>query len=618
MNESQRLEGTRVSPERTPAAAAQAQALIEDHALIGDLRSAALVTRGGEIDWLCLPAFDSDACFAALLGSAENGRWSIAPSSRPREIRRRYRGDTLILETDFVTDTGTLRLTDFMVPRQKSSQLIRMLECVQGEVAVHVDCSPRFAFGRAIPRVTAGEDYTRALAGADALYLRGGPRAGAPKLVEDFTVRPGNRISYVLTWGASFEEVPESISPVRGERETERFWADWSSQIQAPPRYRDMVVRSLITLKACTYEPTGGIVAAPTTSLPETPGGIRNWDYRFSWLRDSTLALRALMNAGLTDEALAFRDWMLRAVAGDPAQIQIMYGLRGERRLTEAELPWLPGYGGAKPVRIGNGAYDQFQLDVFGEVASAINFAQRKFKTIGPLGAETLHGIGRFVAAHWRKEDRGIWEMRGPERSFTASKVSAWAALDAAIDLSERTGQEFPLDELRAARQEIFEEVCSKGFNAQKNAFTQYYGGTELDASLLAIPLFGFLPPNDPRVVGTVAALEEELLHDGLLLRFRPVADIDGLAGEEGVFLACSFWLADTYHLMGRTEEARALFERLLGLANDVGLLAEEYDPAGKRHLGNFPQAFTHFALVNCAYLIKDLDPDFQRPRALH
>jgi GH15 family glucan-1,4-alpha-glucosidase len=600
------------------SAQAEQQPLIEDHALIGDLHCAALVTKDGSIDWLCLPSFDSDACFSAILGTVKNGRWKIAPSGAIREVQRRYRGDSLVLETDFDTDSGTLRITDFMVPREKVPHLVRTLECLHGRVPVHMEFAPRFAFGRAIPRFTSGEDYTRAMAGADALYLRGGPRSSPPKPVDDFTVVPGQKVSYVMSWGASYEDPPRGINAYSAERITEKYWNTWASQIEAPARYRDVVVRSLITLKACTYEPTGGIVAAPTTSLPETPGGIRNWDYRFTWLRDSVLALRALMNAGLLDEAFAFREWMLRAVAGDPGQIQIMYGLRGERRLTESELPWLSGYTGARPVRVGNGAYDQFQLDVFGEVAGAIRFAQRKFGTLGPQGVQSLYDIATFVAKNWQKPDRGIWEMRGPERFFTASKVSAWSAIDCAIQVIENAHLEYSLEPLREVRQQIHDEVLEKGFNAKKNSFTQYYGGTDLDGSLLFIPLSGFLPANDPRVIGTVEALERELTEDGLLLRFRPVGDVDGLAGDEGVFLACSFWLADTYYLMGRHDDARRLFERLVGLSNDLGLLAEEYEPHQKRQLGNFPQAFTHFALVNCAYLLEGKDPDFLQVPTIH
>jgi GH15 family glucan-1,4-alpha-glucosidase len=458
-----------------------------------------------------------------------------------------------------------LRLTDFMVPHQKAPHLVRILECLEGRVPVHVDFSPRLAFGRAIPRVTTSGDVTLAMAGADALYVRGGPAKVAPKPVDDFIVTPGKRISYVMTWGPSFQPAPDGVDAVQGERETERFWTKWASQIQAPPRYRDTIVRSLITLKACTYEPTCGLVAAPTTSLPETPGGVRNWDYRFTWLRDSVLALRGLMNAGLPDEAIAFREWMLRAVAGDPSQIQIRYGLRGERRLSESELPWLPGYEGAKPVRVGNGAYDQFQLDVFGEVATALRFAHRKFGMKTEVGAQLLFDIASFVADHWREPDRGIWEMRGPERSFTASKVSAWAALDAAIDVIESGGRKYPTEKLRNTRQTIFEEVCEKDFNAEKNTFTQYYGGTDLDASLLFIPLLGFLPATDPRVVGTVAALERELMPGGLLLRFKPVGEVDGLSGDEGgiprlLVLAGGYLLPDGSP-GGRGEAVRAALE---------------------------------------------------------
>jgi GH15 family glucan-1,4-alpha-glucosidase len=608
---------TETSTEAVRGVKEEAQPLIEDHALIGDMGTCALVAKDGSINWLCMPAFDSDACCAALLGSSEHGRWKISPAVPVREVRRRYRENTLILETDFVTDSGTLRLTDFMVPGQDSPQLVRTLECLQGKVAVEVDFSPRLAFGRAIPRVTQGEDFTRATAGPDSLYLRGGPADSPPKLKDTFTVARGNPVSYVLTWGQSFEAAPSSINPIRGERETERFWTGWCSQLHVPASYRSQVIRSLITLKACTYAPTGGIVAAPTTSLPETLGGVRNWDYRFTWLRDAALSIRGLMNAGLTDEVVAFRDWVVRAIAGDPAQIQIMYGLRGERRLTESELPWLPGYAGSKPVRVGNGAYDQFQLDVFGEVASVLAFVQRKFGRIGPAASQMLLGVADFVADHWQTPDQGIWEMRGPERSFTASKVSAWAALNSAIRVIEDVGLDHPVQKLHAVRQAIFEEVCEKGFNHQKNSFTQYYGGTDLDASLLAIPLMGFLPATDPRVVGTVAALERELLQDGLLLRFRPVPEVDGLAGDEGAFLACSFWLASVYYLMGRVEDAHDLFERLLGLANDVGLLAEEYDTVKNRQVGNFPQAFTHFALVNCAYLIEGMDADFKGAESL-
>jgi GH15 family glucan-1,4-alpha-glucosidase len=524
-----------------------------------------------------------------------------------REVRRRYRGDTLILETDFVTSSGTLRLTDFMPPRREHPRIVRIVECLDGQVAVHAEFKPRFAFGFAIPRIREEGESSFAFAGPDGLYLSGGPTFGAPPLDAHFTLTAGVRIPYVLTWVPSWrEQVPPGLDAYDAEQETENFWKRWTSGIRAPARYRDAVVRSLITLKACTFEETGGIAAAPTTSLPETPGGERNWDYRFCWLRDASLTLNAFLRAGLREEAHAFFRWTRRAIAGDPAQMQIMYGLRGERRLSEVELPWLSGYGGARPVRIGNGAYDQFQLDVLGEVAAVLYLGSRQFGQTGPQGRRALVTIAEYVAKAWQRPDRGIWEMRGPERHFTASKVSAWTAIDRAVQVLEESQQEAQdtevLQRLRKVRQEIVDEVLREGFNSERNTFTQYYGGKGLDASLLFIPLTGFLPPNDPRVVGTVAALERELMQDGLLLRFKPEGAVDGLSGDEGVFLACSFWLVVTYQMMGRQADATALFERLLSLRNDVGLLAEEYDPSGKRHLGNFPQAFSHFALVNAAY----------------
>jgi GH15 family glucan-1,4-alpha-glucosidase len=580
---------------------------IEDHAYIGDLRTGALVTKDGSIDWLCLPAFDSDACFAALVGGPENGRWRIAPTLAIRAIERRYRPDTLILETDFVTDSGRVRLVDYMPPRQgrQASQLCRVVRCIEGRVPMRSDVLARLAFGRAVPRVASVEGTTTLAAGPDALYLRGGVSGGAPLLVEDFVVAKGQQVSYTLGYGASWEgEAPPVEDVADTEPATEKYWTDWTSRLKVPALYRDLVVRSLITLKACIYEPTGAIVAAPTTSLPETPGGIRNWDYRFCWLRDGALAVRALTAAGLPDEAKAFYDWMVRAVAGDPAQIQIMYGLRGERRLSEAELHWLSGYEGAAPVRVGNAAYEQAQLDVFGEVLVMLYEATRTFNVHRPDASQRFVNVARYVASAWRKADRGIWEMRGPERHFTSSKVSAWAAIDRSIRYIEDHSLADPIDDLRAARQEIFDEVCREGWNAELGTFTQYYGGTGVDASLLFIPLTGFLPPDDPRVASTVSALERELLQDGLLLRFKPEGDVDGLAGDEGVFLACSFWLAGAYQMMGRSEDAVRTFERAAGTRNDLGLLAEEYDPKARRQLGNFPQAFSHFAMVNAAFAL--------------
>jgi GH15 family glucan-1,4-alpha-glucosidase len=454
---------------------------------------------------------------------------------------------------------------------------------------------------------------TKLFAGPDALYLRGGPVDGPPSLVTEFVVSEGAAVSYSLSYGLSYDEAPRAEDIAQAERATEEFWTRWCSTLHVPALYRDLVTRSLITLKACIYEPTGGIVAAPTSSLPETPGGMRNWDYRFCWLRDGALALRSLILAGLREEAQAFFEWMLRAIAGDPAQVQIMYGIRGERRLSEVELPWLDGYEGARPVRVGNAAYDQRQLDVYGEVAMVLYEASQRFRAHRPDAVRALIGIARHVATVWRQPDRGIWEMRGPERSFTASKVAAWAALDRAIRYTEEHGLNDPVDTLREARKEIFDEVCGQGFNPGLNTFTQYYGGTGVDASLLFIPLSGFLPATDARVVGTVKALERELLQDGLLLRFKPEAEVDGLAGDEGIFLACSFWLAAVYQMMGRKKDARSLFDRAASTRNDLGLLAEEYDTKGQRQLGNFPQAFSHFALVSAAFALAEGEPMIDR-----
>lgn len=584
---------------------------IEDHALIGDMRTAALVNKNGTIDWLCLPAFDSDACFAALVGTVKNGHWTIAPTIPVREVRRRYRPNTLILETDFITDAGTVRLIDFMPPRQgrEHSLICRSIRCIEGTVPVCSEVVPRLAFGRAVPRTLITDGATKAFAGPDALYLRGGPTSAPPSLIANFLLSQGEEVSYTLSYGFSYEPPPRAEDLCQSERFTESFWTGWCSTLRLPVLYRDLVLRSLITLKACIYEPTGGIVAAPTSSLPETVGGVRNWDYRFCWLRDGVLSLRSLILAGLRDEARSFFDWMLRAIAGDPGQVQIMYGIRGERRLSEVELTWLDGYEGAKPVRVGNAAYDQRQLDVFGEVATVIYEAGHRFDEHRPEAVTALIGIARYVAEVWQLPDRGIWEMRGPERSFTASKVAAWAALDRAVRYIEEHRIDEPAAELRTARQTIFEEVCREGFNQKLNTFTQYYGGTGLDASLLFIPLSGFLPANDPRVIGTVAAIERELLQDGLLLRFKPEADVDGLSGDEGVFLACSFWLAGVYQMMGREEDARRIFERAASAGNDLGLLAEEFDPKTRRQLGNFPQAFSHFALVNAAFALSEGTP---------
>jgi GH15 family glucan-1,4-alpha-glucosidase len=602
---------TNPSQPRQARASAAPAPRIEDHALIGDMRTAALVTKDGSIDWLCLPAFDSDACFAALVGSARNGHWKIAPTIPVESVRRCYRPETLILETDFITASGTVRVVDFMPPRQgdEPSQVCRTLRCIEGKVPMRSELLPRLAFGRAIPRVMPIDGATKFFAGPDALYLRGGPPNGAPSPVADFVLSKGQEVSYSLSYGRSYEAAPQEENVAAAERATEQFWTRWCSKLRVPELHRDLVVRSLITLEACIYEPTGGMVAAPTSSLPETPGGERNWDYRFCWLRDGSLAMRALIAAGLREEAQAFFDWILRAVAGDPAQLQIMYGLRGERRLSEVELDWLDGYEGARPVRVGNAAYDQKQLDVFGELATVIYEAGLQFDAHRPEAVRALIGIARHVAGIWQLQDRGIWEMRGPERSFTASKVAAWTALDRAIRYVEDHHLHEAVDDLREERQAIFEEVCREGWNAELNTFTQYYGGTGVDASLLFIPLTGFLPPTDPRVAGTVAALERELLQDGLLLRFKPEREVDGLSGDEGVFLACSFWLVGVYCMLGRGDDAHRLFNRVCATRNDLGLLAEEYDPKLQRQLGNFPQAFSHFALVNAVFMLADGRP---------
>ncbi len=578
--------------------------LIEDHALIGDLHTAALVAKDGSLDFLCLPDFDSEATFAALLGTAENGYWKIAPVAPVRSVRRQYRGKTLILETEMTTAEGTIRLVDFMPVRHGAPHVVRLVEGMSGKVRVKFDLRPRFASGYTTPRLASSDHTSSAIAGPDALYLRGGAGEGPLPFDTELTVEPGERIPFVLSWAPSFEDIPAPIDALAALEETTAYWEDWASQIRPAAGAEDVVIRSLITLKACSYRPSGAIVAAPTFGLPETPGGERNWDYRFCWIRDASLTLHAFLRGGLVEETKSFGEWLLRAVGGAPEQLQIMYGIRGERRLTEVELPWLQGYGGAKPVRIGNGAYDQFQLDVLGEFAAVLFVFGKVTGNLGPRAAAALHVVAKQVADRWRDNDHGIWEMRGPTRPFTASKVSAWAVVDRLVRGIDEFGMDIDKAPWVALRKTIFDEICEKGYDAKRNTFTQYYGSKALDASLLAIPLLGFLPATDPRVVGTVAQMEKELLQDGLVLRYRTDASDDGLEGEEGVFLACSFWLANTYHLMGRHDDARKLFERVSGLCNDVGLLAEEYLPHARQQIGNFPQAFSHLALVNSAYTL--------------
>ena len=579
----------------------QQSVLIEDNALIGDLHTAALVAKDGSVGFLCLPDFDSDACFTSLLGTPANGRWKIAPIDPIVAVRRRYRGHTLVLETDFETASGTIRIVDFMPPRKGPPRLVRVIEGVSGEVRVQCELTPRFAYGLTVPRESKRDGQSAAIAGPDAVYLQG-PDPKAPPFRSELTIRAGQRVPYVLSWARPYDAIPERIDPHQALIDTEAFWNAWVAKIQAPEQYRELIIRSLFTLKACTYQPTGAIVAAPTFGLPEAPGGERNWDYRFCWIRDASLTLNAFMHAGLLDEARSFGTWLVQAIGGAESQLQIMYGIRGERRLTEVSLDWLAGYGGAHPVRIGNGAYTQFQLDVLGEFA-AVLFAGAE--TVGTLEGDqryVLKSIATTVANVWQHPDHGIWEMRGPERAFTASKVAAWVTIDRWVRAIDR----FALDEDKqpweALRKTIFDDVCKNGFDPVRNTFTQYYGSKAVDASLLQIAASGFLPANDPRIVGTVKAIEEDLLQDGFVLRYRTDTSVDGLSGEEGVFLACSLWLANIYRMMGREDDGQQMFERVAALCNDVGLLAEEYLPREKQQIGNFPQAFSHLALITCAY----------------
>jgi GH15 family glucan-1,4-alpha-glucosidase len=583
---------------------------IEDYALIGDTHTAALVSREGSIDWLCLPRFDSPACFAALLGDPGNGRWLLAPAGPVREVRRRYQGDTLVLETEYRTDDGVVRVIDCMPPRQRDPDVARVVEGIRGRVPMRMELTIRFDYGSIVPWVRHIDGALHAIAGPDSVWLRTPvPVRGENfSTVADFTVAEGERAPFMLTWHASHRRAPRRLDPVQALSDAEAWWGEWASRIAYQGGWQDAVIRSLLTLKALTYAPTGGIVAAPTTSLPEVLGGVRNWDYRYCWLRDSTFTLSALMLAGLADEARAWREWLLRAVAGEPRSMQILYGLGGERRITEQELGWLPGYQGASPVRIGNAAVDQFQLDVYGEVMDTLHLGRRIGLESDEVAWDLQRALLEFLESKWREPDEGIWEVRGPRRHFTHSKVMAWVALDRAVKAVELAGLHGPVDRWRALRREIHEEVCREGYDAGRDAFVQYYGADQLDASLLLIPLVGFLPADDPRVKGTVAAVQRELMVDGLVHRYPPdrSTSVDGLPPGEGTFLACSFWLADNLALMGRRDEAVPLFERLLSLRNDVGLLAEEFDPAAGRQLGHFPQAFSHVALVNTAHTVSE------------
>jgi GH15 family glucan-1,4-alpha-glucosidase len=581
-------------------------ALIEDYAIIGDRETAALVCRSGSIDWLCLPRFDSGACFAALLGTRENGRWLIAPSSKEVSVKRSYLENTLVLETVFSTPSGVAVLTDFMPARDACANVVRIVEGRSGTVRMHMELIMRFDYGSIVPWVERLSDpdfpgeAIRALAGPDSVVLRSSVPLTNRDFVThaEFDVGEGQNFAFELTWHPSHEEPPRAFDPFVSYENTVSWWREWCSRCTYSGEWREQVMRSLITLKALTYAPTGGIVAAATTSLPEEIGGVRNWDYRMCWLRDSTFTLYALLQAGYREEAAAWRAWLRRAVAGDPRSTHIMYGLGGERRLPELELDWLPGYEGSRPVRTGNEAVKQFQLDVFGEVLDTMFQARKLGLDLQRGGWGLEFALVDFVEKVWEQPDEGIWEVRSGRRHFTHSKIMAWVAVDRAIAAVEQLQVPGPVERWRDLRSRIHRDVCERGFDAERNSFVQSYGSKEVDASLLTIPLVGFLPAHDPRFKGTVAAIEHDLMRDGLILRYDSHKSDDGLPPGEGVFLACSFWYADALYMMGRRDEARAVFSHLLSICNDVGLLAEEYDPKAKRQLGNFPQAFSHIGLV--------------------
>jgi GH15 family glucan-1,4-alpha-glucosidase len=575
---------------------------IEQYALIGDTQTAALVGQDGSIDWFCAPRFDSGACFAALLGTEEHGQWRIAPVGEFRTTRR-YRKGTLVLETDVETDTGAARITDCMPVRDDHVDVVRVVEGIRGRVRMRLEIRIRFDYGSIVPWVEQRAGRLHAVGGPDALVLHSPFRlepSGLSHAIE-FDVEAGEVVPFTLQWFPSHHRMPPVDDPARAVTETTAWWQAWSARSTYSGNWPELVNRSAITLKALTYAPTGGIVAAATTSLPEWIGSVRNWDYRYCWLRDATFSLYALITLGYLDEARDWRDWLVRAVAGSPDQLQIMYGAAGERRLTELQVDWLPGYEGSAPVRIGNAASTQFQLDVYGEVFDAIHAAQKSGLELDPHIHPIQKAMLDFLQEGWLRPDEGIWEVRGPRRQFTHSNVMAWVAFDRAVKAVQRMHLRYDTSRLEELRDQVKADVLEQGYDAERNTFVQSYGSTALDASLLLLPLVGFIAPDDPKMIGTVEAIQRELMEDGFVVRYKTEDGVDGLPPGEGVFLPCSFWLADNLALMGRTDEARELFERLIALCNDVGLIAEEYDPVSGRLLGNFPQAMTHVALINTA-----------------
>ena len=590
---------------------------IEDYALIGDCETAALVGRDGSIDWLCWPRFDSDACFAALLGTPQHGRWLVAPQDGTARVTRRYQPNTLILETRFESAEGVATLVDFMPEHQTGSSIVRLIIGERGRITFRTELVIRFGYGATVPWMTNFDDgMRRAVAGPDMVLLRTtAPLRGEDfKTIGVFTVGPGETVPFTLTHMPSYLPAPAAENPLEQLSATQKFWTVWTAKSRVSGPWADAVNRSLITLKALTYARTGGIVAAPTTSLPEYVGGPRNWDYRFCWLRDATLTLLALMNSGYLEEARAWREWLSRAAAGNPNQLQIMYGIAGERRLTEWEIPWLPGYDNSRPVRVGNAAHTQLQLDVYGELMDALHHARQGGLAPSESGWTLQLGVLEHLEEVWPKMDQGIWEVRGDACHFTFSKIMAWVAFDRAIKSAEAFNLNGPIDRWRQLCRKIHDDVCRRGFDPELNSFVRSYGSRDLDASLLLLPTVGFLPATDPRVRGTVEAIERNLLVDGLVLRYDTLQSDDGVASDEGVFLACSFWLVDAYVLLGRGADARRLFERVVSICNDVGLLSEEYDPRTKRLLGNFPQALSHIALINSAFNLNEaVKPAIQR-----